>query len=492
MSQASGTVSLSMVDTPCSVTLPYLDHEAADIRIYGAKYPVHHFYVRCVDLAQTPLPLDANPRRPENSTQVQAMKDTLEEDPSDFVNRNNGIVILSSRVKHDNNSEHSDATVDSIELDFEEGEGVCNGGHTLLAIQKYAVHEEAIVHLEVIEMDSISATDTSKRKEISDIADARNNNNQLEERSEANFLGYYDNFKEQLANRHVVSWLEGDSDAINGSIDAYQFFRMLKSLDVENYGHPLYGERGKNHSSLATSVTRIHSAWKSEMDDWKTSSGDPESRPLRYLTPLVNDLFYLRDLVSHHLKHFNYPQGVRQMKLYQDYIKSSTRKLLLAGFEHDNGFDLTNPFEVLMIGLFRTNIYLSEVNTDNADLIGWFRSPDTLWIDRSEAILNELQSDYRDGDSDPKNFIRLNGPFTHDFYIHGMSNTVDESPDIVYKIEDGSRYIQVDSRKKATHELTIHDDPATKDILTPLDSNTEGDTLLRQQNIDEIFNFIER
>lgn len=491
VSSQSSDSNLLMKPTPCSIELEYLDHKDVDIRKQSAKYVVHHFYFRCTDLSETPLPLDANPRRPENTTQVQAMRDTLENSPKDFVNRNNGIVTLASEVYLDNHGQESVVNDGGrVSLQFEEGEGVCNGGHTLLAIQNYAEDPDALVHMEVIEMDSSSATETDKRKEISEIADARNNNNQLEERSEANFLGYYDQFKQQLGDSDVVSWLEGDSNAKEDAIDAYQFFRILKSLDVDRYGHPLYTERGKNHSSLATSVTRIHSSWKKEMDEWKTSGGDPSERPLRYLTPIVNDLIFLREMISHNLKYSDYPQGVRRQKLYQDYIKSDMRDLLLQGFPNQDGFDLPKPFEVLMIGLYRTNIYLSEASTDDAELIGWFRDPEDLWKQRSRAIIDELQRDYEDGEKDPKNFIRLNGPFTHDFYIHGMDAYVTEDPEIVYQIEDGTRYRAVDTPDEATHKLIVHDDPERSDSLETYKGKSADGKLMRKEPLEKVFNYI--
>ena len=474
------------------VEIPFLTHEEADFEKYGGKYTIHHFYLRCRDVGDTPInfPLDANPRHPQMNAQVGAMRDTLQENPEDFVNRNNGIVVLSSNVQADR--EAGDHNAEGLAtFDFEEGEGVCNGGHTLLAIQKYGDSPKAVVHVEVIELEEVDeANSTTKRQEISKIADARNNNNQLQERSEANFLGYYDQYKRELNNSRVVNWHEGDPNALENAINAYQFFRLLKSLDVDDFGHPLYDTRGKNHSRLATSVSRVHRQWKEAMDEWKRDEGDRENRPLRYLTPLANDVIYLRDMVSHHLEHYPYGGGMRRKSVFQHYFQKPSRDLFLGMFANDSGYDIPNPVEVLFIGLFRTNLYLSESDTDSTELVGWFRHPDSLWESRSEAILNDLQGDFKDNGKDPKDFIRANATFTHDFYLYGMSDDVDEAPEIVYKVDedDRARYRQVENEDEATHELTVNEDPEVVDELEEVDGDIE-EVPMKRVELNDAFQY---
>ncbi|WP_276253585.1 AIPR family protein [Halomontanus rarus] len=465
-------------DTPCSIELEYVKKAEVDNKDITFDYPIHHFYVRCSDLQRIELPLDANPREPTITTQVKAMRETLQGDPKEFVNRNNGIVILASNVQ---------AEGGELELKFEEGEGICNGGHTLLAIREYTDNEDAIAHLEVIEIKETVATEKKRQQEIADIANARNNNNQLEERSQADFLGYYDSFKDVLIDPRIVRWREGDSDAIGEAINAYHFLRMMKALDVSDYGHPLYDERGKNHSSLATSVTRIHNRWKSEMDDWMMD--ERESRPLQYLTPLATDLFYIRDLVSHHLKHTEYPRGTRRMSIFQKYIMSSDRDLLFGNFKSSTGYNITPPFEILMIGLYRTNLYMSLDKPEKTELIGWFREPAELWSQRSLAVLNSLQNDFKDASNDPKKFIRLNGPFSHDFYKHGMNAEISEEPAVIYDVKTGMRYLHTEDEEKATHSLVINRNPSEKDQLIDEIVDSNEIALYMEQSVKSAYKF---
>lgn len=461
-------------ETPCEIVLDYISE--AEIEISGAnqsQYPRYHVYVNCRELQNTNLPMDANPRDPSMTTQVKAMKKTLRGDSGDFVNRNNGIVILATSVeKYDGN----------LHIEMEEGEGVCNGGHTLLAINNFTYDEKSVAHLEIIE---IGETDAKDSKEIAEIASARNNNNQLEERSEADFLGYYEPFKSAIFDSKFVEWREGDSKAHNEAISAYHFLRMLKSLDVIEYGHPLYGDRGSNHGTLATSVTRIHNRWKSKMDEWMKE--ERPSRPLKYLTPIVTDMMFIRDLVSHHLKYYEYSSGIRRTNLYQKYIKSNERDLIFDEFDNHDGHNITPPFEVLMIGLYRTNLYFSTDKVEEANLMGWFRHPELLWEQRSLEVIDQLQNDFYDADSDPKKFIRLNGPFNHDFYKHGMNEEISEEPDIIYDIETNDRFVKVSDENRATHGLKLNQ-VSKEDELQP---NLRGSnvSLYREESLKKVYKY---
>lgn len=492
MSSDTGSSPINAISAPeTNVQIPFLAHERADFKKYGGKYAIHHFYLRCEDVGNTPIrfPLDANPRHPRMNAQVGAMRDTLQEEPKDFINRNNGIVVLASEVETIDEvaSKNGEGTA---KFRFEKGEGVCNGGHTLLAIQKYGDVPNAVVHVEVIELEDVEAESTSRRQEISKIADARNNNNQLQERSEANFLGYYDQYKQELQDSRVVDWHEGDPNAVEDAINAYQFFRLLKSLDVDDFGHPLYDVRGKNHSRLATSVSRVHRRWKEAMDDWKREEGKQKNRPLRYLTPLANDVIYVREMVSHHLEHFDYGAGMRQKSVFQDYFQRKSRNLFIDMFEYDDGYNLPNPVEVLFTGLFRSNIYLSESDTESTQLVGWFRDLEKLWEHRSEAVLNELQGDFKDNNRDPKDFIRANAAFTHDFFLHGMTDEIQEMPEIVYRVheEDRARYHRVEDPSDATHELTVHTDPDIEDELVSAGKNV-SEVPMKRVELGEVYQY---
>jgi hypothetical protein len=252
-------------------------------------FEIHHTYVNCSELQETRMPLDANPREPSESRQVKAMQRTLEDDPRDFVKMNNGVVVICSDINTTNGN---------VSLEFNKGEGICNGGHTYFAVTTAGdISEEAKLHLEVIVVPEKS--EEARLKDIVDIARARNNSNQLEKRSEADFLGYYDVFRYRTEKEGQVEWHENDSDAYDdhSTIDAVHFLRLMKSLDITSYKHDVYNPDANSHKSLGTSKSRVHRQWINQVE--KALDGEIEQRPLRYLYPLCNDVLYLRDLLSY-------------------------------------------------------------------------------------------------------------------------------------------------------------------------------------------------
>lgn len=429
----------------------YLDrHELAD------DFEIHHTYVYCSELQETRMPLDANPREPSESRQVKAMHRTLREEPRDFVKKNNGVVVICSQI--------DDSTGDGFELTFRPGEGICNGGHTYFAVTTAEeVSEDAKLHFEVIVVPQLD--EEQRKHEIVEIARARNNSNQLEKRSEADFLGYYDVFRKRIVKESQIEWHENDSDAFDdaSTIGAVHFLRLMKALDITNYSHDVYNPDANSHKSLGTSRSRVHNRWIDQVEN--TLDGKREERPLRYLYPLCNDALYIRDLLSYSFLSDQDTIGLgnfRQYKLYREYVSDEvspdTRPLHVGEFEADYGIDLTPTLEVMFLGLFRNNLYaLPNPNERGADYIGWILYPRTLWERRGPQALESMGSLYSDLDKDPKQFIRINAPYAEDLYEFGMQKEV-PAPDILYEVPDSrnevyDRYEKADSREDATHWL---------------------------------------
>jgi hypothetical protein len=102
-----------------------------------------------------------------------------------------------------------------------------------------------------------------------------------------------------------------------------------------------------------------------------------------------------------------------------------------------------------------------------------------------------MNGDFKDNDKDPKDFIRANATFTHDFYLHGMSNRVEESPNIVYKIydvetRDPVRYERVEENDQATHELIVHKKPEKPDTLKKRSGHIEG-AAMKEVPLSDVF-----
>ncbi len=436
-----------------SLTLDVIDYaKTAELEGVGG-YPVHHLYVKCSEIDDKKLPLEANPREPSRTAQVKSMQETLDENPEDFIKKNNGIAMLCGGVEPKKGKE-------SVKLTFNKNEGICNGGHTYFAIQTNdSLSERAAVHMEAMVLPPELKGD-DRRKRITDISGARNNNNRLDNRSEADFLGYYDYFKEEIQEPRFISWHEGDSNAYKDSIDAVHYLRLMKSLDPFAYSHPISNEGATSHKSLATTRSRVHSDWMDQMRS--AMNGENEQKPLYYLALHANDVLYLRDLVSHSLKHDSLSTGFRRTAFYQEYVNQGTRKLRFDDFDPKNGIDLKQTLEVLFLGLFRTNLFVMADKRDNVKYTGWFFEPRDLWDQRKVEVLDAMGNYFKEVDNDPKQFIRVSAPFEKDLFTLGLSQEP-PSPDILYEIESQSRFVQTDEADEATHWL--REEEETKELI---------------------------
>jgi hypothetical protein len=415
-------------DEEVAVSLDCID-ESLDLDLSAVDgYPVHHLYVECEEVKKNGLPLEADPRKPEDSKQVTAMTNTLEDHPSDFIKYNNGIVVLCKKV-----GEMEDG---SVELKFRRREGICNGGHTYFSFYQADSVEGAAVHIEAIELpEKVFDSDKERERKITKIAQARNNNNQLDRRSIANFLGYFEPFKQALINDRVVEWNEGDPRAYSDEFDSVDFIRLVKTWDIESYRHPLYNPDDSNHRSLAVSKGKILRSWANKVEEAQKNGTD---RPLEYLIPVLNDLMYVRDFVSYELKEGDLGRGIRRSKFYKEYIKNEDANRQLRHIDSNKeGIRLPRPLEVLFVGLFRTNLYLSRTPGHKANYIGWYMGFDQIWSRRIKSVLGDMNDTYKGLDTPKRQFKRLNGPFSQDLFRIMVGQTPDP-PTIIYDSEKAS------------------------------------------------------
>lgn len=432
-----------VLEAPVELDLDVVDYTGVSELSPVNGFPVHHVYVSCSEIKEQGLPLDANPREPSRTTPVKQMIETLTGNPGEFVKKNNGVVILAGDVEFDSNNE-------SVSIDFESGDGVCNGGHTYFAIQTAEdLKDEATVHLEILQIPT-SLSGEERMDEVISIARARNTNNRLERRSEADFLGYYDHFRSVIYNESSVQWHEGDSNARYDAIDAVHFIRLLKSMDALSYYHPVYNPKANRHKSLATSRSRVHGDW---LDQVEIAIENEEPKPLHYLVPLVNDILKIRDYISHSLSKDDLG-SFRHTKLFKEYISGAERDLHFGNFDGKKGMDLTDPMEVIFTGLFRSNTWLHNSSSEQKiSLSGWYVNPYDLWDERKVNILSDMAEYYKEVESDPKKFIRVSAPFEKDLFTLGIGQDP-PSPEIIYDTSNSDKYIKSDQEEDSpTHWL---------------------------------------
>ena len=467
--QSSDGIPYDARQTPSSVTLEVVSHSKHKEIENSNAFPVHHFYVKCSEIDEKCLPLDANPRRPSQTSQVRAMQETLQDDPADFVKKNNGVAMLCGDVDY-GETENGEVT-----LSFGENEGICNGGHTYFAMKtaKFQLDGDSLVHLEAIQIPSDIVGD-ERKEEIVGIARARNNNNRLERRSEANYLGYYDMFKEVLDHDDMVSWYEGDEDAHPDAIDAVHFVRLMKTWDVFEYSHPVYCEHCDNHKSPATAKASVHNGWCEQMEQANVSD---YTKPLNYLVPLSNDLLELRDMVAYSLKNDDLGPGFRRSSLYQEQWNETSRDLHCGDYEDEEGHKLAPTMEVLFTGLFRSNVWVMYGDDEEVAYSGWFTDPKELWENKKRGVVESLADDFQDFDTDPKLFIRASGPYDNQLFTLGFGQEP-PNPAIIYEVNSTEKYAKVDEIAEATHWLKKSDGEGI--VSVEVDSPSDSDPLYKQ------------
>lgn len=459
------------LDESESLSVDFSSAEYIGAESLKAGYKIHHIYVQCKEVKSVGLPLEANPREPDSTRQVKAMRRTLDEEPDEFVKKNNGVVVICSSIE-DGQADASNSSSGGIQFEFNQGEGVCNGGHTYFAIQTSGdISTDAKLHLETIVVPDI--TEEERKDVITEIAKARNNSNQLERRSEADFLGYYEHFKDVLSKPELVRWHENDSDANDEAkpIDAVHFLRLLKSLDISAYNHPIYNPDANTHKSLATSRTRFHNDWIEQVEN---AEDDPErTRPLTYLLPIADDVMYIRDMLSYSFPKRDNNQvwlgQFRKTNLWEDYVMASARRpLLMDEFNPPEGVNLKSTLEVLFIGLFRSNLFCSlSPNQKTPAYVGWLMDPEELWKKQAPGILEKMGGLFTDLDTDPKQFIRINAPYNENLYEYGMEKEL-RPPDILYAVDDRTRYEKVEQISDAEYWMQASDEKLEDVELIPV------------------------
>jgi hypothetical protein len=386
------------------------------------------------------------------------MQETLANDPADFVKKNNGVTMICKNVV---------SRSGSCVLDFEEGEGVCNGGHTYFAIvnSPSGVGDDALVHLEALQLPP-SLSGEGKKQEITRIARARNNNNRLLLRSEADFLDYYEPLKRFLDNPTFVSWHEGDSNAVSDSVTADDFIRVLSALDPKKYYHPEYNPTAKTHKAAVTAGKSVNYQWFQDSEEWRTT-GQPGPAPLAHVGPLSNDILHLRDSIAETFAGTIPGTRFRLMRLYQDQIKNKVRHSLTNPSAIGHAPPIT--VEIMLLGLFRTNVWLHFDKQANPDLVGWVISPNRLWDLqlRRAQVLESLGESYNDADEDLIRFVRIDAPYRADIYQPGVGQPFPNNPEVVYEIPSGGKYLRMDTSANSTHYLV----PGTPDTMLPISSN---------------------
>lgn len=466
MTKTSSTgESYQVLETGSIVEYDYVDYAKHENLNAVGGFNTHHIYVTCQELKDKCLPIEANPREPSLSRIVKAMQDTLKDEPESFVKWNNGITIVCEEVNQHNGI---------VSLEFsDEDEGICNGGHTYFSIVT-TNHDvsEAAVKLEVIQIPSELE---GRNEEIVEIAKKRNNINNLDNYTVADFLGLYDHFKEKMEDPTLVSWHENDSDAKPYAVSAPDLIRMMTVVNPDRYNHPILSPEKTYHRSAALSKTSRHTEWFDGALDARDAG---KHDPMAPFGTLIDDLFEIREMLSYSFKHDDYDSSFRKRSFYQDNIGgegATNRDLYLGEYDGSVGYKIPATLEVMLLGMFRSDVY-ARVNADNEyQYIGWIINPKQIWHEEKERIVNDLSAYYDDVGKSYRDFINSEAPYRVELYEFGRKPSFPKPPaEILYDVRSGDCYVSTEGENDATHWMSN-----TADGLKPLHSSSPpGDEAL--------------
>ncbi|WP_167837486.1 AIPR family protein [Halosimplex halophilum] len=427
-----------------TVEFNYVDYGRHDNLGTVGGFETHHIYLTCQELKEKYLPIDANPREPSNSRIVKSMQETLRDDAESFVKWNNGITVVCENVNKGSGT---------VELEFsEEDEGICNGGHTYFAIvtSNHDVSNSGVL-LEVIEVPQDL---DNREEEIVEIAKKRNNINNLDNYTVADFLDLYEPFKQRMDDPEVVSWHENDSEAKSYAVSAPEVIRMMTTVNPTRYRHAILCPGGSYHKSAATSKTSLHTSW---FEDALEARDNDNEDPMAFLGVLIDDLFEIRDMIAYSFKEGDYDNSFRKRSFYQDNIggeDATTRDLHMGDYDGLTGYKIRSTLEVMVLGMFRSNLFQKYDEDGNVRYVGWMVEPKTLWDEEKERVVDNLSTFYDDVGKSYRDFINSEAPYREELYEFGRSASWPFPPaEILYDTESADKYVFTEDTEDATHWL---------------------------------------
>jgi hypothetical protein len=419
-----------------------------------------HGYIQAKELKNQKLPLDANPRKPQPTKVVKLMQATLQKTPQDFHHLNNGITIIARDIQFNPDTKVAEILFDRIDED--RGDGVCNGGHTYFAIEQFATElpDNALVRIELIVL-SKKLTLPEYAKKVKNIAEKRNAHNELQSITTAHFAGFYNPFIEYLDEMSIyIQWFEGDPNAVKSAEKVDAFIAKLMAISPHWFSHYLNssGNTG-NHMSAARNIGSSHKKWEKEVSYNNTSD-----KTMYYMIPLIKDILFLRDTISHSLYVDDFKEVAKRWnstKLWK-YLKS--KDTIPLHYKKDSnggellGYNLAHTFITMLLGSFRENVWFSYDEEGNINYVGWLINPETLWNNYKTDLLKALNQI-----ASTINAPSFGNAFLQNPAIYGYQMTQYEfgarldrhvcEPEIIYDINSENKYIKTDKSILITHTL---------------------------------------
>jgi hypothetical protein len=437
-----GGYSFNVLETPSKQT-----YQIEQIQIFRiGKDTYWHGYIQGKEIKIKKFPIDANPRKPGPTKVVKLMQATIQKNSRNFHHLNNGITIIASKVEYDNKKNIIEVTFGK--LIGNNGDGVCNGGHTYFSIDQFQgeIKDDMLVRFEIIVLDP-TITKEEKSERVKKIAEARNAHNELESITTAHYSGYYDKFISALGMYSVnFKWYEGDPNSIKNAEKVDSFIAKLTAISPHWYSHfeNTSGNSG-NHMSSARNSGSVHSKWQ----EFALSSSD--DRNLYYLLPLIKDILLLKDEISYSLSHDEFPKVKprwRSSRIWQYLSEKEDVTLLYKTINNNkvNGFMMSHTFATLILGAFRENVWFS-VNDSGINLVGWLVNPIKLWHTHRQRYMKDLDNiaSTINAPSFGNAFLQNSAIYNYQFPSYEFGAKLENciaSPEVIYDVSSNTKYIK--------------------------------------------------
>lgn len=362
-------------------------------------------WVECKFVRNNYLPLDpndakaANPRAPDCEHPVVAeMKGTLKHKPEKFTTLNGGISIVCDNVAVNKNI---------LTISLQTGDGIVNGGHTYYSIVSSGkISSSAYVKIEFIQISN-KISGVARREVIKDIAVSRNKNRAVSDESEANFLGYFEPWKNTLAQfKSHISWKDGD--VCKCSVTGNNIEKPLKAKDLIKLMAWFEYKSNNFHIVYNKQKFGTKSPSKSQWENW-VKEVNHKNDPLGWMMPLTIPILELREWFGDRLSKTkkSVPMtslmasraaggGPGTVKSYGRPFSTDFGEYLMKGVKDSPSvFDSSTDIKKLgalaehIFGNFRSLLWRKNMK-DGKVLTGWQYNPVGIWNVVGEQIIGAI------------------------------------------------------------------------------------------------------
>lgn len=455
-------------------------------------------YIPVSEVREKSFPLNANPRKPnsigtnESRDIVVKMRSTLTREPKKFVRLNNGFTCVCSSFNYD-------APSKTIQIQWSEGEGILNGGHSYLAIQTLARDVDAVVRAEIIVINpTLQANESAKTKFITETAIARNSNRQLKDFTRSEFEGKHEVLQSHLMDlKGVVYWSEGYEElsvsphrfTSSDAMKANEFVRYLALLDLEWHWHPSKKQQGGVNPREAEILNNLIVSGNKTYDQWSVIALDDENdKNLHSVAPLGPDLLKLVDMIR--LSMNNPTAGYGPNFVSSPFYASWAGKGQTAGRTFsDMGLrrcPKSSPhFIAYMLNWIRPYIWFGETE-NHLKMVGYYRDPFEVYNEIHPEIIKYARQPFqgfktaRDFANSKSSAASLWREVVKDHWSEA-ANVDDSESENFWPIRlycpDYERWF----KKDVTGQMAlIYDDDLEEWSLTEFDLNLHANTTIRR------------